>query len=194
MFRRDCPSLTRIVSWCDSVCIVIFPVGDDPFDILLRVNGSGDLVFKYPDERISAYSESDSISDIVYYFKLLDFPSSDLLAEADWLEREECRIDTGGAVALSSRENPETTDRGFDCHRELDCGKRHFLTTRRICLPDLATSLWEIISIRSPSYGYELSSALARLMGLIVPVLSQIVAELDCFLKCCSDPFAGNFL
>jgi hypothetical protein len=66
--------MTAETEYHSRVCIVIFPVGDDPFDILLRVNGSGDLVFKYPDERISAYSESDSISDIVYYFKLLDFP------------------------------------------------------------------------------------------------------------------------
>jgi hypothetical protein len=55
------------------VCLVKFPVGDEPFDIL-RVNGSGDLVVNYHSVGISPYSESDSIRDIVYYFKFLDSP------------------------------------------------------------------------------------------------------------------------
>jgi len=107
--RRDCPSLALILSWCDSVCLVKFPVGDEPFDIL-RVNGSGDLVVNYHSVGISPYSESDSIRDIVYYFKFLDSPKLDLLVEADRLGGDECQIDTGGAVALSKRDDFEATD------------------------------------------------------------------------------------
>jgi hypothetical protein len=39
-----------------------------------------------------------------------------------------------------------------------------------------------------------LSSALARPMGFLFPVLSQIFAELNCSLKCCFHPFAENFM
>ena len=41
------------------VCFVIFPVGDDPFDVLLGVEGSGDHVFINPSGGIPAYSKSD---------------------------------------------------------------------------------------------------------------------------------------
>jgi hypothetical protein len=122
----DCPSLGRIVNWCDSVCVVIFPVGEEPFDILLRVNGSSDLVLIYPGVVIPAYSESESISFVVYNFKFPEFPKSNRFVEADWLESDQCLINTGGAVALSKRDDFETTDTviKFVQHRDLDCNKR----------------------------------------------------------------------
>ena len=56
------------------VCFVIFPVGDDPFDILRGVNGSGDHIPIGPSVVIPAYSKSDSISLIVLFLKFPDSP------------------------------------------------------------------------------------------------------------------------
>ena len=56
------------------VCLVIYPVGDDPFDVMLGVNGSGDQVVLNPSGAMPAYSKSDSISVVAYVFKCLYFP------------------------------------------------------------------------------------------------------------------------
>ena len=58
------------------VCLVIFPISDDPFDILVMVHGSGEHAIPYPSVVIPVYSlsESDSISVVAYYFKFPDFP------------------------------------------------------------------------------------------------------------------------
>ena len=55
-------------------CFVIFPPGDDPFDALLRLSGSDDLVLTNPSVVIPAYSELDSISVVVFFLKFPDSP------------------------------------------------------------------------------------------------------------------------
>lgn len=41
---------------------------------MLRVNGSGDLALIYLGVVIPAYSEPESISVVVYYYKIPEFP------------------------------------------------------------------------------------------------------------------------
>ena len=56
------------------VCFVIFPVGDDPFDVILGVIGSDDRSLVNPSVFIPVYSKSDLISVVRYFFKFPDAP------------------------------------------------------------------------------------------------------------------------
>jgi len=116
----DSPSLEAIVDWRDSVCVLKFPVGGDPFRVLLRVNGSGDPVVDYSGVAIPAHTEP--IGVVAF---LLDDPSCDGPVEVDRLECYVCEINTDRGVAVVDEgDDLECTGGEVWRHGVFDCGKR----------------------------------------------------------------------
>jgi hypothetical protein len=136
----DGPSHDDVVNWRDSVCVLKFSVGGDPLHVLLRENGSSDIVVDDSGEGISAYAEP-----IRFLAFLLDDPSRDRPIEVDRLEAWICEVDAG-RVSMEERDDVECT-RGevgshgvFDCGKrsryEVDCGIRSFYCRRALALAD----------------------------------------------------------